>query len=350
MKGLETDILNQDFISIVEEFRDFMSQLEEDCLTFDKQNLTSTKAQQIEFVKAKKDTYKTIDLFFYKLWLIAKNFTKTEFLQHQKFIQQELLDFFMQEAMPLNHRIYTKPLGYPGDYLMMNYYYEDGYSGVTAYAKLLDKYTLSIPIARAHIQRRDILKNKILDVLEKRKEQSTSKIASFACGPAIEMLDVLKEGGIPANAKFLCVDGEQGAIDQIKNNVSGIEEENKQRIDISFMTENVLQMVRKKIVTPELVGQDFIYCAGFFDYLADRTLVRFVRYIFDLLKPGGIFVGANIYKEHFCQVYLEMLGEWYLVHRDEESMKGIARDLGASEVSINFDPETKTNIFLTIKK
>lgn len=348
---INSSVLNKDFVATVQEFKDFMIRVEDKIKEFERETKILTQDKQIKFIDSQAEIFKKIDVFFNRLCDIAKDLSRTEASGHKTFMQKEILHYFMRDSMPLNKQIYTKPLGYAGDYVVMNYLYENGYPGDDTYSKFIDRYTLSVSPARAHIYRRPYFGGAILDVIEKNIHLDEIKIASIACGPAIELLDVLKEHNIPENVKFFCIDGEKKAIDQIQANLREIEAEKRKKFSVDFLNENILQMIRKKVVVNKLKDQSFIYCGGFLDYLSDKVSFMLVKYLFGLLREGGTLVLVNMYKEDPSRVYLEMLGEWYLKHRDEREMMRMAEGLSAAkEVKIDFDPETKTNIYLIIRK
>jgi cyclopropane fatty-acyl-phospholipid synthase-like methyltransferase len=94
---------------------------------------------------------------------------------------------------------------------------------------------------------------------------------------------------------------------------------------------------------------DLIYSAGFLGYLTDRTTERLIGYLYGLLKVGGTLILVNIFKDHPSKIYLELIGEWFLNHRDENEMMSFGDALEGAKKEIWFDP-TRTNIYLIIKK
>jgi extracellular factor (EF) 3-hydroxypalmitic acid methyl ester biosynthesis protein len=56
---------------------------------------------------------------------------------------------------PMIARAYQKPLGYPGDYRVMLYYYANAYEGDTAFAKLFHKLFINHPLSAGVCTRKD---------------------------------------------------------------------------------------------------------------------------------------------------------------------------------------------------
>src|SRR5262249_4846082 len=58
-------------------------------------------------------------------------------------------------SAPMVHRSYTKPLGYPGDYQVMEYYYDDSFEGDSAFAKVVHKLFVRHPLSAGVCTRKD---------------------------------------------------------------------------------------------------------------------------------------------------------------------------------------------------
>lgn len=350
VKKIEYTMLNKEFTAITKEFKNFMVGVEAKCVEFDKKYPEATYEEQINFIESQKAIFKQMSDFYYKLQLIAKDFWRAEYLNHQSYLQSELLQYFLRDTMPLNKQMYTKPLGYAGDYIVVNYFFEDGYPGEDTYSKLICRYTLTTPLTRAHIYRRTYFRNYIRKITSTNDSTEEVKISSFACGPAVEMLDILLENKRIDNVKFFCIDAEKGVIEQISRNVKEIEKKTNKSFNVHLFQESIFHLVSRSIIYPDWQNQNFIYCAGFFDYLSERPARRVLAYLYRLLKNDGVLVIVNVYKEHPCKISLEMMAEWHLRCRDEREMFKLTE--GISDIrqkTIDFDP-TGTNIYLILKK
>jgi hypothetical protein len=60
------------------------------------------------------------------------------------------------QCAPLNRRAYTKPLGYPGDYKVMLYYYANTFEGESVFAKVLHKFAVEHPLSNGVRTRKDL--------------------------------------------------------------------------------------------------------------------------------------------------------------------------------------------------
>lgn len=303
--------------------------------------------QQIDYIKNNKtDIFAFLDQHFLRVWGIFENLDKNVYRNHQLYYQREMHPFL--DVSEFNRRIYDKPLGYAGDFVMMNMFYNDEYVGDTSFAKLIHRYTCSIPMSRANINRKNFLKEKIRKALSGKFDV---RIASIACGPARELIDILAEDIISPEAVFTCFDSEKLAIDDVKSRVANIQRMKNLEFNVRFLNENILAALKKQDAHDKIGMQDFIYCAGLIDYFNDKLARRFISVLFSLLKDRGVLIIGNVSKGNPSRAYTEILGEWIVIDRDGDDMLRLAEDIKTYNAkTIQFEPETKRNVFLVINK
>ena len=264
------------------------------------------------------------------------------YLEHKVFIREKLYALMADPATKLNLQIGSKPFGYAGDFLVSNYFYQDGYTGDTLYAMFMDRYTMELPLARAHKNRREYLKNIIIH--EANTKDRMLRVSSFACGPAPEVFDVLS---IIKDIHFNLYDGEKEAISLIRNLMI----KRKVLLDQVSLTEvNIINLLRKQSVFVE-GEQDLVYCAGFIDYVQSATIRKLVKYFLSILRPGGRLVLVNVSEHDASDVYLKMLGDWPLFHRTLDDMKSFFVGLeSVKDEELWSDQETMRNHYLSLRK
>jgi hypothetical protein len=81
---------------------------------------------------------------------------------------------------------------------------------------------------------------------------------------------------------------------------------------------------------PPQAGFDFIYAAGFYDYLDDAGGRRLLRALARMIQPGGRILIANLLPGASGACYLEAAMDWWLVFRQPEELLSLAEDLPAS--------------------
>ena len=321
-------VLDSRFVSLIKEIQQFLQGVKERFDTFDREN--NNLHEQIRFIEAnKKEIFEQLDSYFNKIWDIIKDFEKDKYIVHQNYYQK-ILGYLLLELIETNRHVYEKPLGYAGDYIMMNYiydYHKDNYLGNSLYEKLINHYTCNIPISCSNIRRKDFLKEKILETLKRRDDP---KILSFG-GPIRELIELLREGAVNKSLKFKCLDPEKKSLDYTSNEISKIETVKRQALSIQYICRDIASIIRDKNLKKELQDQDLIYAFGIFDYLSDRMASRLTKELYQLLKEGGILVIFNASsKSNSYRAYYELLGEWNMVHRTKEQMLIWTKDINGT--------------------
>lgn len=243
---------------------------------------------------------------------------------HRQYYQKNLLSLFV--AAPYNHRIYFKPKGYPGDFEMMRLVHRDSFEGATLFGKMMNKYSTSIPIARAVRERTAYFKERLAAELVR---NPGLQVLSVASGPALEFDALLAQ--TPALADGLSVTLLDQEIEALQFSLENLSERRIRagcRMRIGCLHQNIGNYLRR--VARRQVGEryDLIYAAGLFDYFDRKTSSFVIRQILSLLRPGGHLIVANLsLTGHRHRVYMEYGHEWSLIYRSPEEMAELAAGL-----------------------
>ncbi|MGB9612851.1 MAG: hypothetical protein ACPL4K_01565, partial [Candidatus Margulisiibacteriota bacterium] len=228
---LQGEVFNEIFIEEVQALKTYLTQLKKQFDDFD--NFSPTRQEKIDYINNHKyEIFNKLNTFFVRIWNFVEKLSSQEYRIYQLYIQKEL--YRLLGLTPFNRYIYEKPLGYPGDYIMMNYLYEDGYVGTTTFEKLIHRYTCSTPMARANINRKDYFKRHIKEILI--SSDGNAKIASIACGPAREAIEIISEEEKALNSTFTFFDFEPRALKFIDEEIKKIE---GRRVNVVFINENI---------------------------------------------------------------------------------------------------------------
>ncbi|MFZ1765905.1 MAG: hypothetical protein WAT68_04490, partial [Candidatus Nitrotoga sp.] len=124
---------------------------------------------------------------------------------HRSFAQTALHPLLLRA--PFVFRTYTKPLGYAGDYQMVNQILDDPRQGPSTYFQMVNAACLQNILAVAHRNRIDIL----VDFLKRMADTAqiagkTFRIMNVGCGPAIEIQRFLQSYPHPEVLSFELVD------------------------------------------------------------------------------------------------------------------------------------------------
>jgi len=338
--------LNKNFVVQTKQFREYLLHVKNDCDEFDKKKPPLN--EQIEFIDTcKYEIFQIFDLHCLKIWIYFLNFNESDFAFHGKYYQSELRPLAFMDAF--NEYIYEKPLGYPGDFVMMEYLYLDNFIGDSTFSKLIHRYACSVPPARANINRKVYFKKKIIEAMDRAKDNV--KILSIACGPAREMIEYLNEMGLTNNYQFCCFDFEELALAQVNKEVSKLERSKNMKFNVRTFQCNIIDLIKNRKMQESLKNQDFIYCAGLIDYLSDKFAAKVTEILFDLLNKNGVLAIGNVSSANPSRAYMEIIMEWFVNHRSKDDMIDLARGIeGTKEVSVEEEEETGMNYFLSIRK
>lgn len=229
--------------------------------------------------------------------------------------------FGLLQQDPYASRSYTKPRGYPGDAVLLDYIY--GLSGpperTTAIGKAVFSVSMRRPGAASVRWRREFLAREIDRIA--RAFPARARILSIACGH-------LREAELARSFR------EDGAIsligvDQDAETVSTVNERNAGR------PVRGLQASAKELLLGALgLGRfSYVYSAGLSDYLDDKGCARLVRGMFEMLEPQGELLLANFTPETQERGYMEAIMDWRLTYRAATDLARLTARLPASGIS-----------------
>ncbi|MGD0210039.1 MAG: hypothetical protein ABSC14_03555 [Desulfomonilia bacterium] len=270
---------------------------------------------------------------------------------HREFFQKRLHSYLSKSR--LFNRSITKPLGYAGDYEMMNIIYRNAFEGEDLFSQVLNKVDCEGTASRAVRNRRSYLYKKLKDLVINNTSSNDLKIMSVACGPALEIADLLKgfEGKtLPFHIEFIAMDQDNLALEDAKARTESLVKDIPQ-IRFHFEQDNIKRLIVEKGNNKGIYGEaDFVYSAGLFDYLSDRASNRLIQKLYSFLKPGGLLVIGNFGPYNPQRFIMEFGAEWFLIHRNEFELKALAGNLpGNPPLIVEKEPEG-VNLFLKIQK
>lgn len=242
---------------------------------------------------------------------------------------------------PITHRSFTKPRGYTGDAVLIDYLYRlnspspcTSFLGREIYAKIL-----STAVSQSVRWRAKHLAEKI----EHSHQTLNRPINAFAIASGhLRELHFVKD--IEAKvSKFYALD---------QDPLSNAEAKKCLPYDFLDIRAESISAIIKKSFQPQ-AALDFIYSAGLFDYLNDKLAARLLTTSFDLLAPGGSLLVANFAPGLVEQAYMEAYMDWHLIYRDEEQMSALLKEIGPEEignVKMYRDPMEKVVYMEVMKK
>jgi extracellular factor (EF) 3-hydroxypalmitic acid methyl ester biosynthesis protein len=269
---------------------------------------------------------------------------------HRSFGRRQMHPLLM--CAPFAHRCYTKPLGYAGDYEMMNMIIRNGFEGSSLFAKLVNAYLLDQGPPRAVRNRVGFLKERII--------AETSRVArlgqmacvyNLACGPAREVEEFLIEHALSDQTQFRLVDFNDETLRYTSSRLEEARRAHHRRSPLTLEKKSVQQLLKSNSrPTSAKPEYDLIYCSGLYDYLSDRVCRSLNTYLYDRLRPGGLLVVGNFAPCTTRQNLMEHFVEWFLIYRDSRQLAGLAPEQASPENWVIHAEPSGANIFLEVRK
>jgi extracellular factor (EF) 3-hydroxypalmitic acid methyl ester biosynthesis protein len=271
---------------------------------------------------------------------------------HQNFSKRQLHPLVL--CSPFAYRTYHKPLGYAGDYEMVNMITRDPYEGGSLFAKVVNLWFLSQWPAKAHRNRIARLKQLLVEEsLRGARRGQPIRVLNLGCGPAREIQEFLMEESVCEQAQFTLLDFNEETIDHASRALDDIKRRFHRATPIQFQKKSVHHMLKdgnKSVVTTDGKKYELIYCAGLFDYLSDRTCKQLMSIFYDWLAPGGLIVATNVDDCKPFRHMLEFVLDWHLIYRDVNKGAALIPDrVPADARRVQKDP-TEVNVFIEVRK
>ena len=280
-----------------------------------------------------------------ELFALVSNLAEDQHSIYRSYYKQQISELIVHS--PLLKRAYTKPLGYAGDYEMMNMLYRDHAEGDSLFGRALNLYAAQEGAAQANINRLAYLSTKIRAAIEVR---GRVRLASIGCGPARELFVLLEQS--PELGPYMdvaLIDQEERVLTYCERTLSPIAIRTGAKVH--FIKESVRRLLTAKKLKEALGERDFIYSAGLFDYLNGRSFSALLSVLYDALAPSGHLAIGNVASSNPSRYFMEYCLDWFLIHRSREDLLSFAHALSPTAARAEVDAEPSgVNLFLHIWK
>jgi extracellular factor (EF) 3-hydroxypalmitic acid methyl ester biosynthesis protein len=280
----------------------------------------------------------------------AGNIPPEEVNTHKAFARKEVHPLIL--CSPFVQRVYIKPLGYAGDYEMVNMVLKKSKStGSSTYAKIVNSFHIETVVSKAHRNRVTMLQERLKQEAERVSTlRQPFTVLNIGCGPAAEIQHFIRKEKISDQAIFHLMDFNKETIDYANNKINLAIQESGNKPQKVFILRSIDELLKKAYVKGEISSNqyDMVYCAGLFDYFSSRICKRLVGLFYDRLRPGGLLTLTNVHPNNSNRHQMEHLLEWYLVYRNEKDMEKLSPpEVFQKEIRTD---STGVNIFLDIRK
>jgi extracellular factor (EF) 3-hydroxypalmitic acid methyl ester biosynthesis protein len=287
-----------------------------------------------------KTVHSALDDLFLALRERRQHATPEEWQEFVELCRQHPVRGLLHQDL-FTERAYSKPRGYAGDAVLLDYIYgrEEMWPppAMSRLGRLIYDYTTSAPASAGVRARRGFAANLIDKLAEER--------------PGLEVLSIaaghLREAALAAAVRrrrlgrFTALDGDRESLTVVQDTYG------------PFGVEVVPARISRLISQRLSIGRfDLVYSLGLFDYVDQPLGRRLVSSMFDLLRPGGCLVVANFMPGIRDVGYMETFMDWQLIYRTRHEMVDLTMDIpqsNCSDIRI-FAEETQNIIFLQVTR
>ncbi len=343
--------LDKDFVEVVDKFSFCLQQLKKEIKEVEKK-ISGFDYEMIDsYVTSFSDELGLIFQNYFSEFHLSLNRIEKSGKAHAKSFYlkyaQDLLTPYFYES-EFGKRAVDKPLGYAGDYEMMNQIYRRKIHSDDLFSQVIHKCMIETKTCNSVRYRRELLNNYFLKKFSTQADDL--RTLSVASGPAQELQDFIKESSeiIKPCATFDLLDLDKTSLVYAQSKLNEISIDLGKDINLNFINANVIHMAFKKIERIPSNTYDFIYSAGLYDYLDNNVSKVLTDYLYDILKPGGTLLIGNFSNLNTEKVFTDLVLDWFLIHKSHEDLKKIIPQ-ECSEFKIFEDPNEIIS-YVEIKK
>lgn len=280
---------------------------------------------------------------------LVKNFTKAEHERHGFYFRRHVWNFLL--TSPFLTRTNLRPRGYAGDSQMMQYIYFNDYEGESTFGRLLHKHPAETAAAQAVRNRRKLIVDKVEAAYARRTDPARPlKLLSVACGPAWEVRDLYAKPEDCDRFESALLDQDDEALGEAEAAIEAVAKNLGARPRVRYLRDSVRTMLSTSDLPARFGKHDFIYSMGLFDYLTAPVAKSVSAKLYELLEPGGTLLIGNFHVKNPTRLYMEYWMDWVLLYRGEDDYHALAKNLPGSPQYEIFFEETKSQMFLEVRK
>ncbi|MBA4148828.1 MAG: class I SAM-dependent methyltransferase [Verrucomicrobia bacterium] len=291
----------------------------------------------------------TVNSIFGRFEKIAESVPQDLQPLHRTYVKRQIHPLVL--CSPFAYRTYQKPLGYAGDYEMVNMIMRSPHEGSSLFAKTVNLWFWNQAPAEAHRNRIHYLTARLDEETQRVVRLGRgAKILNLGCGPAGEIQRFLSEYDICDRANFTLLDFNDETLQHTGKLLDELKRKYSRMTPIQMVKKSVHQVLKDGSRNNGSEKFDLVYCAGLFDYLSDRICKRLMNIFYDMLAPGGLLIATNVDASNPNRQTMEYVLEWHLIYRNSAQLNALNPD-NATPGSFTVKADiTGVNIYLEVRK
>ena len=280
----------------------------------------------------------------------ASRIQDTEIMKHKAFARRSLHPLIL--CSPFAHRAYMKPLGFAGDYEMVNMMLKLSIvKPRSIYARIIDIFHVEASAPAAHRGRIKMMLDRLTNEAERviTGNERIFSVINIGCGPALEVQEFISVNPLANQTSIHLVDFNEETIDYAKIRIDDLIATRGNKPIVRYLIKSIDDLLREAHLKYNTNTQsyDMVYCAGLFDYFSNQICRRLVELFYTWLRPGGLLTVTNVDPCNPNRYQMEHLLEWNLIYRDENDMKELSPKNAEYRI---YKDKTNVNVFLDIRK
>lgn len=299
---------------------------------------------------------RSIDVFIERFESIVAGLEAELHPIHRSYLRRHLHPLLL--SSPFADRAFRKPLGYAGDYEMVDMMLRTPDDSGSLFTKVLNIWLLGQAPALAHRNRVVYLHEKLFaEGMRTQAKGQGLRVYNLGCGPAVEVQQFIRDCDFSRQAYFTLVDFNEETLRHLKGKLDDIQKKSSRGAEVHIIKKSVQRILKESVRPVRRLPEeqyDLVYCAGLFDYLTQPVCQRVMDVLYDLVAPGGLLLATNVSdvmnSSRPFRYSMEYILDWHLIYRDRQSLAELAPQLAAPDNVAVIAESTGVNVFIEVRK
>lgn len=230
-----------------------------------------------------------------------------------------------------NNHAYTKPLGYAGDYELLDMICDNKPKGDGRLGELIDKWVLELPFAHAIRERSEYIARLIFKIAKDWGAVVPIPITCLATASSRDVLTLVDNKDAPA-MNITCLEMDSGAFIKPAKYIEELDAQSQ----VSFFNDDLTKIGNGGGNT-FLHAQKVIFSSALLDHLEDEQVIELLNWAHERLMPNGFIILGQFHEDNPNRAYLEHILEWPLHYHEQELLRSLFKQSKFGKEDIHID-------------